>query len=81
MEKYKIVQLCDGITQEQAKVFMDALNDEKYFIYKEYKFVNNAIIVLKLKENEGVSIEVNREKLNDIIIKQSRQTPERNTSI
>lgn len=81
MEKYKIVQLCDGITQEQAKVFMDALNDEKYFIYKEYKFVNNAIIVLKLKDNEGISIEVSHEKLNDIIIKQSRQTTERNTSI
>ena len=81
MEKYKLVQLCDGITQEQAKMFLDAINDEKYFIYKEYKFVNNAIIVLKLKENEVISIEVNREKPNDIILKQSRQAPERNTSL
>ena len=70
MEKYKIVQLCDGITQEQASDFISVLNSEKYFIYKEYKFNNNAVIILKLIEKEGITVEIDRDKIVKIIEQQ-----------
>jgi len=52
MKKYKVVQLYDGITQPQGKEFSDILN-EGYYIFAEYKFPTNVIIVLKLEENDG----------------------------
>jgi len=52
MEKYKIVQLCDGITQEQAEKVTNALNNG-YYIFYEYKFTNHAVLILKLEENDG----------------------------
>jgi len=52
MKKYKIVQLCDGITQTQAEEFQKALNSG-YFILTEYKFPFHVIIVLQKEEKDA----------------------------
>jgi len=58
MEKYKVVQLCDGITQPQAEQVAKFLNDG-YFILSEYKFTNHVILILQLEENEGLNCDDN----------------------
>jgi len=52
MKKYIIVQLSDGMTQEQSELVSKVLNDG-YFILAEYKFTNTAILILQLEENDG----------------------------
>ena len=81
MEKYKIIQLCDSMTQTQTELVIKCLNDG-YFILADYKFTNTAILILQLEEKEGLSIKIDREKLNAIIENQSkyRETPERDTT-
>jgi len=54
MEKYRIIQLTDYITQENADQILKILNDG-YFIFAEYKFTNTAILLLQKEENEGIN--------------------------
>jgi len=58
MEKYKVVQLCDGITQPQAEQVAKFLNDG-YFILSEYRFTNHVILILQLEEKEDLNCDDN----------------------
>lgn len=80
MEKYRIIQLCDSMTEAQSEQVVKALNDG-YFILADYKFTNTAFLILQLEGNEGISVEVSEIDIKNVCEKTIRQMSERNTSI
>lgn len=80
MEKYRIIQLCDSMTEAQSEQVVKALNDG-YFILADYKFTNTAFLILELEDNKGVSVEVTESDIKNACEKTIRRVCERNTSL